>query len=103
MIEELNGQIRELAEYMSELSEEAYAAVWMEGLEYALWYAVENGPRKYGHLEISEEHISNLKNLSGSTGGWVYFDDKTEETFISSENWLKKYSENIHSYERKIS
>ena len=103
MIEEMNGQIRELAEYMSELSEEAYTAGWMDGLEYALWYSVENGPRKYGRLEINEEHISSLNNLSGSIGGWVYFDDKSEETFISSKNWLKKYSENIQNYESKIS
>ncbi len=103
MIEELKGKTRELADYMSELSEEAYTAAWMEGLEYALWYAVENGPRTYGRLEINEQHIATLKSLSGSIGGWIYFDEETEETSISSENWKNKYSQNIQSYERKIS
>ena len=29
--------------YMSELSEEAYRAGWMDGLEFALWMAVRKG------------------------------------------------------------
>jgi hypothetical protein len=31
---------RQLADYMSDLSEEAYSAGWMNGLEYALWDAL---------------------------------------------------------------
>ena len=103
MIEKMEGRVRELAEYMSELSEEAYEAVWMDGLEFALWYAVENGPKKYGRLKIVEEHINTLKRLSDSVGGWVYFDDKSEETFIRIENWLARYNENIEGYGNRIS
>ena len=32
-----------LRDYMSELSERAYCAGWMEGIEYALWNAVLRG------------------------------------------------------------
>lgn len=103
MIEELEGSVRELAELMSELSEEAYTAGWMDGLEYALWYAVENGPKKYGRITINEQHIIKLRNLSVSIGGWVYFDEEAEEKFINSESWAIKYSQNIPNYEHKIS
>jgi len=103
MIDKLEGGVRALAEYMSELSEEAYTAGWMDGLEYALWYAIENGPRKYGRLDINDAHIEKMKELSGSIGGWIYFDNKFEETFISKENWLSHYGQNIQDYECKIS
>lgn len=55
--------IKELSDYMSELSEEAYYAGWMEDLEYALWDAVILGPKKYGVLDITTNHISKLKLL----------------------------------------
>lgn len=102
MIENLSGKAKELAEYMSDLSEEAYTAGWMDGLEYALWFAVENGPRIYGHLEICEQHIATLKRLSSEANGWIYFDHNCEETFIALEKWIKLYRDNLRDYEGKI-
>ena len=60
MIEELTHSQKALAEYMSELSEEAYFAGWMEGLEYALWKAVVENPFNYGFLQLTEQHIAEL-------------------------------------------
>jgi hypothetical protein len=37
MLSDLTPDQRALARYMSDLSEEAYCAGWMSGLEYALW------------------------------------------------------------------
>ena len=51
---------RELAEYMMELSEEAYCAEWMQNLEHILWSAVQNGPIYWGRLDITEEHIAKI-------------------------------------------
>lgn len=102
MIEKLSEKERSLAEYMSDLSEEAYGAVWMDGLEYALWYVVINGPRDYGRLSITSEHIVILKELSCHVGGWIYFDDDLEETFINIDDWLAKYSKDRQFYESKI-
>jgi hypothetical protein len=45
MLADLSPDQRRLADYMSELSESAYCAGWMEGLEFALWEAVQ-GQRK---------------------------------------------------------
>jgi hypothetical protein len=90
--------IKELIEYMSELSEEAFYAGWMEGLECALWDAVIQGPKKYGVLDITTNHISKLKLLSDTCGGWIIFDNEREETFIPMEDWLKIYSsKKIHT------
>ena len=84
-----------LKEYMSDLSEEAYSARWMQHLEYALWLAVENGPRKYGRLAISKEHIAKLISLSKKCGGWVYWNEQSEETWITIEDWEKMFKENL--------
>ncbi len=80
--------------YMSELSEEAYYAGWMQNLEYDLWEAVVNGPRKYGRLDITEQHISRLCELSAACGGWVVFDDEQGETFVPVSEWLQIYAAN---------
>jgi hypothetical protein len=98
MISELSGNTLTLAEYMSELSEETYTAGWMDGLEYALWKAVIDGPRKYGRLDIDEKTIKTLDELSASSGGWIYFDDETQETFIGIGSWTTQYQENIECY-----
>jgi hypothetical protein len=88
----MNPSAQALWEYMSELSESAYAAAWMEDLEFALWQAVREGPCTYGLLNITQEHIAKLRTLSTACGGWIVFDDKTEETFIGLEAWQKLYA-----------
>lgn len=80
---------KRLADYMSDMSEEAYCAGWMVGLEYVLWSAVIDGPRKYGRLEITDEHIAKLKELSDACGGWIRFDYEKGEIFVSSGEWLR--------------
>jgi hypothetical protein len=84
-----------LTDYMSELSESAYYAGWMKGLEFALWWAVTDGPRLYGRLDITAEHISKLRALSDACGGWIVFDDETEETFVDLDAWRRIYAERI--------
>jgi hypothetical protein len=39
----LEPEAHELAQYMSDLSEDAWHAGWMDGIEFALWDAVING------------------------------------------------------------
>jgi hypothetical protein len=66
----------------------------MLGLEYVLWNAVNDGPRKYGRLEIAVEHIAKLKELSDACGGWIMFDDEKGETFVPLDEWLRIYELN---------
>lgn len=85
---------KQLADYMSDLSERSYCASWMDGLEYVLWSAIVKGARKYGRLEITDEHIAKLKALSDDCGGWVIFDDEAGETFVPLDKWLGIYESN---------
>ena len=81
MISELTPDQRKLAEYMSDLSEDAYCAGWMEGLEIALWEVVEGTRTDYGRLTFTDLQRTDLKSLSETSGGWIVFDDRNEETF----------------------
>jgi hypothetical protein len=96
MLVQLPPDARSLADYMSDLSEEAYCAGWMLGLEYALWRAVLLGPRTYGRLKITAEHIERLKTLSTAAGGWIAFDDALGEVLVTHDEWkqmFKKWSD----------
>ena len=43
MLRDLTDAQRELAEAMSDISEDAYCTGWMQDLEYGLWRIVETG------------------------------------------------------------
>lgn len=97
MLRDLSKAQRDLADYMSVLSEQAYYAGWMDGLEYALWRTVVNGPMEYGRLSINGDHINELRRLSEACSGWIMFAEEKEETWISMANWAAKYNEYIKS------
>jgi hypothetical protein len=81
-----------LRDYMSEISERAYCAGWMEGLEYALWEALLKGRLKYGRLQITRAHTSKLKELSNRCGGWIVWEKDLGEAFMPLDQWQKKYN-----------
>ena len=87
MLSDLSSPQRELAEYMSALSERAYGASWMEGLEVALWRAASQGPFTYGRLELTPEHVRHLRELSAACGGWIFLHKDREESFASFAEW----------------
>ena len=55
MLNDLNEPQRILAEYMSDLSEETYAAGWMKGLEFDLWEALEGKSKSMDDLKLIEK------------------------------------------------
>jgi hypothetical protein len=91
MLKDLTPHHLALAEYMSELSELAFSAGWMENLEHALWRAVEECPFRYGHLDLTTEQIEKLKQLSTSCDGWVLFSEDKQETYVPIELWRRLY------------
>jgi hypothetical protein len=93
MSKQLSLEAKNLADFMSQLSESAFSAQWMSNLEYALWRAVETGPYQYGQTDLTVEHIDKLKFLSSLCGGWIIFHDMTEETFVPIEQWQEIYRE----------
>jgi hypothetical protein len=92
MLRDLTPPQRELAEYMSDLSEEAYCAGWESGLEYALWDAAYGLRGDYGRLRLNEDHRARLRRLSEACHGWIVFDDETEETWIPTAEWQRRLS-----------
>lgn len=93
MLANLTQEQRELASYMSELSERAWCAAWMQDLEYSLWTAMTKGPNRYGRLDLDNEHITKLKALSHACNGWIRFDSLSEETFVPISQWIEQYWE----------
>ena len=95
MLRTLEPKAQELAEYMSELSEQAYCAGWMIDLEFELWQAVVDGPRKYGRLLITDEHIGELRRLSEAARGWIVFDDNAATVqlwiFLPMKQWKDRF------------
>jgi len=82
---------RALAEYMSELSEEAYCAGWLFDLEYYLWEAVIGLRRQFGRTTISQAKRQKLKKLSGNCEGWIVYDDELGNIWVSNEAWQKMF------------
>lgn len=90
---ELKPDALALAEYMSSLSEEAWCAGWLSGLELRLWRLVLDGQLDYGWgRSFSAEHAQRLKDLSERCGGWIIFDDDAEESWIPIEEWRGMFS-----------
>jgi hypothetical protein len=92
MLSDLTLNQRALADYMSELSEEAYCAGWMMDLEYDLWNAVLGHSNEYGRLALGDAEISRLNKLAKECGGWVIFDDATQETWVPMAEWERLFS-----------
>lgn len=92
MLHDLDEPAAALAAYMSELSEAAYCAAWMLDNEYVLWSAVTSGPRPYGQIWILPEHIQRLRDLSTLAGGWIYFDDEHEQSWIALDDWEARFA-----------
>jgi hypothetical protein len=80
-----------LAYTMGCISERCYYAGWYDGLEYILWNALIAGPRRFGHGEITADDIIALEMLKRRCQRWIFFDEETEETAISLEEWQVKY------------
>ncbi len=95
MLSDLTPAQRELAVYMSQLSEEAYSAGWMEDLEYQLWRALSSGPFRYGQLTLTPAPVQKLKSLSPTFRGSYPFADTREESFVPVAQWTAVYQHKL--------
>jgi len=87
----MNSNQQALCDFMSEISEEAWYASWMEDLEYVLWYAILHGPIAYGRKLIDEQTILQLKRLSEIADSWIVFDDDTWEKTVTLNAWQELF------------
>ena len=92
MLKDLTPDQTRLAQLMSELSEKAYYAGWMSGLEYALWQVVLGQRADYGQSTFNSQDVSKLLRLSEACRGWIVFDDETEETWVPLAEWKRRFA-----------
>jgi hypothetical protein len=97
MINDLTAPQRELHDLMSSMSEQAWSAGWMHGLEYELWKAVKSPPYKVGRLQLTSTQCDRLTQLSEKCEGWIAFDDEHEEAFVPHAQWRMRYEDWVSS------
>ena len=102
MLTDLSRDQRALADAMIEISEGAYCAGWMDGLEYSLWHLMTTGQTRYGRAQVTSDELIRLRNLSERCGGWIVWDEQREEIFVSSEHWLRMFHDGFPLHRRFI-
>jgi len=89
---ELTADQRALAEAMSDVSERAYCAGWMDGTEYEVWRLLHEGG---GWGWVGAEHLvsemADVKAAFERAGCWIVWDDDLEEQPITVDDWRQKY------------
>jgi hypothetical protein len=91
MLSDLTPEQLALAKAMSDLSEKAYFAGWMSGLEFTLWEGVVGEGGAYGRLVLTADDVNTLRHLSAACDGWIVFDDATEETWVVRSEWEHRF------------
>ena len=91
MINDLTPTQRDLAELMSDISENAWRAGWMQGLEYELWTAVKSPAGSDTRRLATQAQLERLSQLSKGCGGWIVFDQEREEIFVALAEWEALY------------
>ena len=82
---------RALLALMQRLSEQCWAAGWLDGTEYDLWKRVESGDRLWGLHYVSQQDLDDLRHWSNECGGWiVHQDDKF--WVVPLNDWRRMYS-----------
>jgi len=75
---------------MRGISEEAWCAGWMMGLEFDLWAVREGRQDAYGQIgAITERQARLLRDLSDEADGWWRWGDTDGPTFVRLEEWRK--------------
>ena len=82
-----------LHEYMSEISEFAYCAGWMDGTEYRLWAFMtdDNDDGEWGREVLTTEMRTELRRLSAAVDGWVCWAG-AGPVFIPTVDWQIHYA-----------
>jgi hypothetical protein len=81
---------------MSQVSEEHYCAGWMSGLEFSLWWMLEDS-RDYGAREVSESDLARLRDLHEACGGWWHWQDHEVHgaVFVQTAEWLALFTDHV--------
>jgi len=82
---------RQLYELMSEISEECWCAGWINGNEYAIWEAMQNGCYQFGMRIIDKDLLGKVRELSGRIGGWIIWYDDEDDPQLCPKDWGPRF------------
>ena len=89
----------ELAQLMSDISEEQYFAGWLSGLEYDLWALLQHDdPDHTGAFRGTHPRdIRRLRELSAVTGGWIVWSDHADRDIehVPMSQWETLYASQL--------
>ena len=77
---------------MSEMSEDHYAASWLDGTGKVLWGMLRGEHREWGMQTVSDETLQLLCTLASESGGWW----QDDETFVRLDEWQATHGEMTH-------
>ena len=97
----------ELAELMSDISEDQYCAGWLRGLEYELWALLHRGDSEK-NIAFGKTHprdIRRLRQLSAVTRGWIVWSDHGEpyRKHIPLGEWEAQYARHLFEQQTQLS
>ena len=97
MCMDLTPAQQELATLRSHLSDRAYRAQWMQGIEVELWEAMHapNGSR-VSH-SLTQNEAEQLRTMAETCGGWIAFDHVSGLAFVPMNEWLLRVGGNTRS------
>ena len=75
---------------MTGISQEAWCAGWMTGLENELWRAATGLPGPYGRGVVTQRQADLLRLLSDEADGWWVYDADRGPTFLPIDEWLRR-------------
>lgn len=95
--EELTGDVKELFELMSDISEDACFAGWYYNFEFILWNSIITENYDIGMCGAEKEKVLKAKELSDKLNGWIYWPNlPTIEddgiNFVSLDEWIEIFN-----------
>lgn len=89
----LTPQQRALAEAMSEVSEAAFRAGWMEGTEYDVWRLLHHGgPWGMASAEQLVPLLADVRTALERAGCWIVWEsDEPDERPVTLDQWQRLY------------
>lgn len=84
-----------LAQLMSDLSEECWAAGWLSRTEYDIWALIHGERESWGMATAAtlQEELAAIVAVAQACGSWIVWDKPVGTRAIPLERWVERYVE----------